>query len=133
MLLFSFNSPVVFSTVFFSSIFVTGLIRLLAPSIIPCVSFSLPGNVFFISADVSPNPDISGSMLTKSCIPALPTVCTLGTRLKLLSIANGQTSLMAASAHRQHIIFLGAFLKTNRRSTMAKTSQLADILMSTIL
>ena len=60
-------------------------------------------------------------------------VFALGTRLRTLSIENGKTSLMPTSAHIMQWINLGAFLKTRRRITTAKTSQLAVMLIFTSL
>ena len=60
-----------------------------------------------------------------------PIVSALGIRLNILSIENGQISLIATIPHKSTVIHLGAFFSNNLKSNTASTSQLADILIFT--
>ena len=60
-------------------------------------------------------------------------VSLLGIKLKMLPKDNGQMSRIATSPHRRHGIHFGAFLRSSLTRTTARISQLAVILIFTIL
>ena len=56
-------------------------------------------------------------------------VSALGIRLNALSMENGKASRTATMPQSRTLTHLGAFFKTNRSNSTARTSQLADMLM----
>ena len=60
-------------------------------------------------------------------------VSALGIKLITLSIVNGQISLTATMPQRSTVIHFGAFLRSKRKSNTARTIQLADMLILTIV
>jgi len=57
------------------------------------------------------------------------TGASVGTRLKALSIENGQIKRTATTAHSKHVTHFGAFLRSRRTRMTAAISQLAVILI----
>ena len=60
-------------------------------------------------------------------------VSALGIKLITLSIVNGQISLTATMPQRSTVIHLGAFLSNNLKRKTARTIQLADMLIFTMV
>ena len=77
--------------------------------------------------DVVLKAELIGYTSVKGCMAIKPAGYAIW--LKRLSIANGHTSLIATSAHRKHIIFLGTFFRNILNTTTARINQLADMLI----